>query len=140
MAPSDLEAALAELSRRKREQLTLLDEVSDLTRQLAEAIDRKDQVSVQMVLAMRDGPIRAMREIEDGIEVFLPALDEAEARRCDALLRGAPAETAGEEPLAALVARFRSRLESVAELDERLSRRMGGNKSFYHYYKKPQQK
>lgn len=140
MAAPELAAALAELSRRKREQLALLDEVSDLTRQLADAVDRKDQVSVQMVLAMRDGPIRAMRSLEDGIEEFLPALGEEDARRCYALLRGAAAETAGEEPLAALVARFRSRLESVVELDEKLSIRMGGNKSFYHYYKKPQQK
>ena len=140
MAAPDLAAALAELSKRKREQLTLLDEVSDLTKQLAEAIDRKDQVSVQMVLAMRDGPIRAMRTIEDGIEEFLPSLPEENARRCYALLRGAAAETSGEEPFAALIARFRSRLGNVAELDERLSVRMGGNKSFYHYYKKPQQK
>ena len=140
MAAPELAAALAELSKRKREQLALLDEVSDLTRQLAEAIDRRDQVSVQMVLAMRDGPIRAMREIEDGIEAYLPALGAEDARRCYALLRGAVAETACEEPFAALIARFRSRLGSVAELDEKLSLRMGGNKSFYHYYKKPQQK
>lgn len=140
MVAPDLAATLAELSRRKREQLGLLEEVSDLTKQLAEAINRRDQVSVQMVLAMRDGPIRAMREIEDGIEVFLPALPAEDARRCDALLRGGAAETADEEPLAALVARLQSRLKSVAELDEQLSVRMGGKKSFYHYYKKPQQK
>ena len=132
------ESALAELARRKREQLGLLNEVSDLTKQLADAIDRKDQVSVQMVLAMRDGPIRAMRALEDGIEDLLPALPEEDARRCDALLHGAAAETPEEEPLAALAAQFRSRLKSVAELDETLSVRMGGKKSFYHIYKKPQ--
>ena len=133
-------AALAELSRRKREQLGLLDEASDLTKQLAEAIDRKDQVSVQMVLEMRDGPIRAMREIEDGIEAFLPELPEEDARRCHALIHGAAAQSPEEEPLAALAARFRSRLESVLELDEKLSVRLGGNKSFYHFYQKPQRK
>lgn len=133
-------AALAELSRRKREQLGLLDEASDLTKQLAEAIDRKDQVSVQMVLEMRDGPIRAMREIEDGIEAFLPELPEEDARRCHALIHGAAAQSPEEEPLAALAARFRSRLESVLELDEKLSVRLGGNKSFYHFYQKPRQK
>ena len=133
-------AALAELSRRKREQLGLLDEASDLTKQLAEAIDRKDQVSVQMVLEMRDGPIRAMREIEDGVEAFLPTLPEEDARRCHALMHGAAAESPEEEPLAALVASFRSRLESVLGLDEKLSVRLGGNKSFYHFYQKPQQK
>ena len=132
------ESALAELARRKREQLGLLDEVSDLTKQLADAIDRKDQVSVQMVLAMRDGPIRAMRALEDGIEDFLPTLPEEDARRCDALLHGAAAETPEEEPLAALTARFQSRLKTVAELDEKLSVRMGGKKSFYHIYKRPQ--
>ena len=138
MAASDMAAALAELARRKREQLGLLNEASDRTKQLADAIDRKDQVSVQMVLAMRDGPIRAMRALEDGIEDFLPTLPEEDARRCDALLHGAAAETPEEEPLAALAAQFRSRLKSVAELDETLSVRMGGKKSFYHIYKKPQ--
>lgn len=140
MASADMAAALAELSRRKREQLALLEEASDLTKQLAEAIDRKDQVSVQMVLEMRDGPIRAMREIETGVEAFLPTLPAEDARRCDALLHGAAAETPEEEPLAAIVARFRSRLGIVLELDEKLSVRMGGNKSFYHFYKKPRQK
>lgn len=140
MPAAELAAALGELSRRKREQLGLLYEVSELTERLAEAIDRRDQVSVQMVLSMRDGPIRTMREIEDGIEEYLPSLPEEDARRCDALLRGAAVELAEEEPLAALVASFRSRLKSVAELDEKLSVRMGGRKSFYHYYKKPKQK
>ena len=133
-------ASLAELSRRKREQLGLLDEVSDLTKQLAEAIDRKDQISVQMVLEMRDGPVRAMREIEDGVEAFLPTLPEKDARRCHELLHGAAAESPEEEPLAAAVARFRSRMEGVLKLDEKLSVRLGGNKSFYHFYRKPQQK
>ena len=133
-----LESALAGLAGRKREQLILLDEASDLTKQLAEAIDRKDQVSVQMVLAMRDGPVRAMRDLEDGIEAFLPTLPDEDARRCDELLHGAAAETPEEEPLAALVARFQSRLKSVVELDEKLSVRIGGKKSFYHIYQKPQ--
>lgn len=138
MAAPDMASALAELAGRKREQLGLLEEASDLTRQLADAIDRRDQVSVQLVLAMRDDPIRAMRALEDGIEDFLPTLPDEDARRCDALLRGAAAETPEEEKLAVLVARFRSRLQSVVEMDEKLSVRLGGKRSFYHYYQKPQ--
>lgn len=138
MAALDMAAGLAELSGRKREQLGLLDEVSDLTKQLAEAINRKDQVSVQMVLEMRDGPIRAMRDLEDGIEAFLPTLPDKDARRCHALIHGAAAETPEEEPLAALVARFRSQLKSVVELDEKLSVRIGGKKSFYNIFQKSQ--
>ncbi|MEI3361551.1 MAG: hypothetical protein V8R75_02680 [Oscillospiraceae bacterium] len=34
-----------------------LNEVQDLTRQLAEALDRQDQVSVRMLLTMRQEPI-----------------------------------------------------------------------------------
>ena len=46
-------AELEELSRRRREQMVRLMEVSDLTGQLKQALDRNDQVSVNMMLTMR---------------------------------------------------------------------------------------
>ena len=37
-----------------------LDATMDLSRQMAEAVDRDDQVTVQMLLAMREEPIREL--------------------------------------------------------------------------------
>mgnify|MGYP006958043593 CR=1 FL=1 len=41
-----------------------LNEVQDLTRQLAEALDRQDQVSVRMLLTMRQEPIDVIQDAQ----------------------------------------------------------------------------
>lgn len=39
----------------------LLNELEDVTRQLGEAIDRNDQVSMQMLVAMREDPLEKLQ-------------------------------------------------------------------------------
>ena len=40
----------------------LLNEVLDLSRQIAQALDRNDQVAVEMLIAMRQEPITKLEE------------------------------------------------------------------------------
>lgn len=126
---------LEELFRRKRSQSLLLNETADLTKQLKEALDRRDQVSVQMVMRMREAPLREMLELEEGIEAYLLSLPESSAIRGKILLNGGAAEEAAEEPLCEEVAKFRRLLNTVIELDRQISVGIGGNKSFYNKFR-----
>lgn len=126
---------LEELGKRKQSQLALLMEVSDLTKQLGEALDRKDQVSAQMLLSMRETPIRQMAEIDEGIRRYLLELPEDEAIRCTELLEGEAPETDAEEAFCEQVDRFLDTLEAVIEADKRVSLRVGGSRSFYKTFR-----
>ena len=100
-----------------------LNEVQDLTQQLTEALDRQDQVSVRMLLEMRQEPIDIIEETQSRLlerQIALGAL----------LQGGAPARQA-EQPLADQIAANRRLLGKVVEQDRRLSQRLGGKSSFY---------
>lgn len=127
---------LEELRKRKKDEVVKLIEVADLTKQVAEAVERSDAVAAQMMLSERERPVRELAEMEEGIQSYLLDVPETEAIRLNELLRGAEAETEEEQPFAEQVAQFRRILGSVRALDEQLSTRLGGNRSFYQKFKK----
>ena len=126
---------LEELGRRKRAQVVKLIEVADVTRQIAEAVEHRDEVSAQMLLSEREKPVRELREIEDGVRNYVKALPQEDAMRAEELLKGADAATEEESILADQAAQFRRIYDSVRALDEQVSVRLGGNKSFYKMYR-----
>ena len=128
-------AELEELWRRKKTQTLRLTEVSDLTRQLAEAANRHDQVSFQVLLSMRADPLQQMEDMEAAIQNYLLQLPEPDAIRAQELLNGAAAETDAERPLSDQVGQYRRLLQSVITLDSQVSLLMGGDKSFYKLYR-----
>lgn len=129
------EFALEEIGQLKKRQFLLLTEVSDLTEQLAQAVDRVDQVSVKMVLSMRQEPCTRLQETEDTIQAKLLSLPEEDAIRMSELLNGAQAESQREEALCWQVAQNRRILEKLTETDRRVSLRLGGKGSFYKKYR-----
>lgn len=112
----------------------LLNEVLDLTRQLGEAIDRNDQVSIQMLLAMREEPLTKLQAADNAVREQLETLpDREEAGQLAAILNGGSAEE-GERTAKMLcdqVAVNRRRLKQVMDLDRILNQRMGREKSAY---------
>ena len=111
---------------------SLLSEVLDLSNQLAEAIDREDRVVVQMLVDMRDGPIKKLQAARTALQEQKDGLEEASRERLTALLNGEPAVDAEEVPLEAQVASNKRLLQRVLELDERLNRKITGAKSIYN--------
>lgn len=109
----------------------LLNEVMDLSRQLAEAVDRNDQVAIQMLVSMRGDPVRKLRRAQQALEEQRDALEPEAARRLSQLLNGERAETEVEEPLAAQVGTNRRLLEQVLELDRVLNRKLTREESIY---------
>ena len=72
---------LTVLERKKYNQLS---EVMDLSRQLGEAMDRNDQVSLRMLISMRQEPILQLEELKRAIEIKRGSLapeDQARVHR-----------------------------------------------------------
>lgn len=109
----------------------LLGEVMDISRQLAEAVDRDDQIAVQMLVAMREEPVEKLQLCQRALKEQGETLPPEKAERLSRLLNGAEAENEAEEPLAAQVGSNRRLLEQVLELDRVLNRKLTREKSIY---------
>lgn len=109
----------------------LLNETMELSRQMAEAVDRDDQVAIQMLVSMREEPVRKLRQARRALEEQRDALEPETARRLSQLLNGEAAETEAEEPLAAQVGTNRRLLEQLLELDRVLNRKLTREESIY---------
>lgn len=106
-----------------------LGEVMDLSRQLAEALDRNDEVSVRVLLNMREEPLREAQQTHMALQQIIN--ETADGERLRALLNGAAAQSEGEEPLAAQIGMNRRLLDQVQELDRALNRKLTRERSIY---------
>jgi len=120
---------LAVLERKKYQ---YLNEVLDLTNQLGSVLDRNDQVSVQMLLAMRQEPVLHLEEIHNTAKARRAALSEEDQARLSELLNGAAPSSDGEKAFAEQAGKASRLLNRVLELDKRLSIRFAGKDSFYN--------
>ena len=111
----------------------LFHEITDITVQMADALDRRDEVSVKMLIAMRGEPIERLTIADRALREHLAQLDEEDAQRIRAILNGD--ETDADQPLekilagqAAMNIRAHSKL---VELDKVLNRKIAQDKSIY---------
>ena len=110
-------------------------EVADLTRQILVAAERRDQISVSMLLTMREDPVRRLGEADAACREYLQTLPQEDAIRAAELLNGGPPVTPDEIQLYEQLGQYRRLLESTVEMDRRLSVRMGGTHSFYKMFR-----
>ena len=120
-----------ELAVLERKKYNLLSEVMDLSRQLGEAMDRSDDVSIRLLLSMRQDPILQLEELKRTALLKQENLTPEERERVEAVISGSVSPTAEEESCFEEAGRSRRLLERVVELDQRLNRRLAGKKSFY---------
>ena len=115
----------------ERRKYNCLSEVMDLSRQMGEALDRNDQVSMQILISLRQDPILSLEEIGRSIGMKQDSLSPEDRERVAALNGGAT--TAGDEEgtYCGQAGSARRLLERVVELDQRLNRRLAGDSSFY---------
>ncbi len=121
-----------ELTVLERKKYNYLTEVQDVTQQLAESLDRNDQVSARMLVAMRQDPIRQLAEVDSGEKLRLSTFPEEDRDRVEALRRGEPPREDSERIFSEQAGKTRRLLEQVVNLDRRTSMRMAGAQSFYH--------
>ena len=113
----------------------LLNELWDVTQQLGQSIDRNDQVSTQMLIAMREEPLGKLQAADQAIWDQLEALSSPEeAAGLAGMLNGGPPEDPAQQfqvMLCEQVASNRRRLSQVMEMDRNLNQRLGREKSAY---------
>ncbi len=114
----------------------LLNELWDLTQQLGESIDRNDQVSIQMLIAMREEPLGKIQAADQALRDQLEALpDREDARQLAAMLNGGPPADPAQRPQQMLcdqVGANKRRLKQITELDRILNQRLARGNSAYH--------
>lgn len=123
---------LAELLALQRKALRKLNEALGITRELAEAVEREDQVSVRLLLSSRQMPLLELQELDAAMDLKRCELSGADEAAFDRLVtrRGA-AEDPAEQELADQLARNRRVLEQLTELDRRVSEKLCRERSIY---------
>ena len=115
----------------EKRRYALLSELFDLTKQLAEAVDRDDEIATRMLLSMREEPLEKMRQVEENLTRQRAALAEEDGRRLEELLSGAPARRQEENALSEQVGANRRLLGQLVELDKRVNKKVTREKSVY---------
>lgn len=116
----------------ERKKYNLLSEVMDLSQQLGEAMSRNDDVSVRLLLSMRQEPILQLEEIKRAGSLKRESLSPEDQERVAVLSRqGAEPQEENERLYWKQAGSARRLLERVLELDRRLNRRLAGKDSFY---------
>ncbi|MCI8574561.1 MAG: hypothetical protein HFF89_09020 [Oscillibacter sp.] len=111
---------------------TVLNECLDLTRQLADAVDRRDEVAIQLLVSMREEPVGRLRRANTALEYQQDALDPEPGRRLGELLKGGEPKDESEAPLAKQVSMNARLLQQVYELDKAVNLKLNREKSIYH--------
>ena len=113
----------------------LLNELWDLTRQLGESIDRNDQVSTEMIIAMREEPLGKLQETDQALRDQLELMpDQEDAVQLARMLNGGAAADSAQRTQTMLceqVASNNRRLKQIIELDRRLNQRRARENSAY---------
>lgn len=122
---------LLDLAVLERKKYNHLNEVLELTGQLGEALDRNDEVSVRMLVAMRQEPLMHLEEVAETAKARRASLEPEDRERLEALLAGAEARGKDERTYLEQAGKSRALLERVVELDRKISIRMAGDGSFY---------
>ena len=109
----------------------LLNEVLDLSSQLAQAMDRDDQVTIRMLISMRREPIDKLKQARSVLLEMKHELSPEDALRLTELLNGADAQEKEETELANQVRANQRLLEQVLALDKRLNQKLARENSIY---------
>lgn len=111
----------------------LLNEMEDLTQQIGESIDRNDQVSLQMLIGMREEPLAKLQAADQALREQLEDLaDRYEAAQLASMLNGGPPADPGvrsQQMLCEQVASNNRHLKRIMEMDQRLSQRLSQGNS-----------
>ncbi len=124
---------LRDLLMQQKKKYIQLSQVMDITMQMAEAIDRDDNVTIGMLVAMRQEPLLVIDEIEQAIGVQLDPLPADMAIHLRALLSGRGDELASaEEAMLDEQCKMNFRLLSrIVMIDKRVNQKIGKDQSFY---------
>lgn len=110
-------------------------EVSRLTEELADALSRNDEVSVTMLLGMRAEEMAGFDDCTGEIWQMCRHKSQETMQKIRQLVTSDPSENAGESPEEKKIYEIRRKTQAVIDqvriVDERLNRKVTGEKSYY---------
>ncbi len=112
----------------------LFNELEDVSNQLAEAVDRQDEVSMKMIVAMRYEPVSKLEITDQALRKQLAELgEEGDISHIRSLLRGDESAAQNEtETAIAVQAASNIRLhQRIMEQDKILNQKITRDKSIY---------
>lgn len=115
----------------ERKKYNCLSEVWDLSQQMGQAMDRNDDVSVRMLIALRQEPLLQLQELKQAVEAKEKSLAPEDQERLTALREGGGPRGEEETTYRSQAGAALRLLERIVELDKRLNRRIAGENSFY---------
>lgn len=116
----------------ERKKYNYLNETLDLTQQIGSALDHNDQISLKMLLAMRQEPIMYLEELKQTTQARRQDLPPEDQERVQALLSGASPRTQEENTFVQQAATVIRLLQRVIELDRAVNLRLAGSSSIYN--------
>lgn len=108
-----------------------LNETLGISQELAEAVERQDQVSVKMLLSSRQKPILELQELYATLKLKRCDLSDEDEEDFDRLLSGGEAEAEEERPVAAQQAANQRLLERLIGVDRKVNETLCKDRSFY---------
>lgn len=125
---------LPNLLMQQKKKYIQLSEVMDITMQMAEAIDRDDNVAMSMFVRMRQDPLLLLDEIEQSVGGLLESVPFETAEHLRKVLTGRGNEAVSpEEAMLDEQCKMNFRLLSrIVMIDKRLNQKVGKDQSFYH--------
>lgn len=115
-----------------RRMYNLLTEVQDLTIQMAQSLDRNDAVATQMLLEMREEPLRKMTYARESLLRQVEELNQEDSIRLRSILNGGAAISPEEKRLADQVAMNSRLMEQVTTLDRQVNQKITRDQSIYN--------
>lgn len=113
-----------------------LNEVMGITRELAEAVSRRDRVAVQMLISTRHQPVLELQDLHAMAQLKRCDLSGEDEQQFDRLFSGGDTYTEVEAVLTGQLAANHRLLERVVEMDRRVSEQMCREKSYYRTHAK----
>lgn len=103
-----------------KKRYTLLSEIYDLTVQMADALNRDDEVSFSMLLSMRQEPILKMQESDSMLQGLREDVSDEIAKRWKAIENGDDAQTKEEILFKQQISQNGRIIEKIVPLDKRV--------------------
>lgn len=108
-----------------------LSELAALTQDLADAVDRQDQVSLGLMLSLREKAILELQEVRSYIDLLRYDFDAQYLPRFEALLQGEDATSPFEQPVVEVIAANNRLLQQIVLQDKTVNQRLCGDRSVY---------
>lgn len=129
------EAIILELLKQYQGQYRIALELERITKELEQAVRGNDQVSIRLILDMRQQAITKMQDLRCEAAVFMERLSISQRYYIEELLKtsnGGEPENPLEEKLKETSGIIKSALKKTIEIDRRINLKIAEKKSFYY--------